>query len=275
MYENWREISRRGLARQREEIHPSVIPIIDFYSGNNPPHFKEMLYIRKVSMGGGPDARVAEDFAAIRSVNGLPAAYHWCDPTQSAVRQAGFFLDMISKHNPVLIAFDIEQTHPWRADGRGYDYNADPLKADQIYANARTVVEYVTSRVDKPYLLYTGRWYTASYCPQLGPWIGNQPAWIASYPDYYFLWPKVDKAQRQPYHLADYDPINPRAKTVEEYLAWMKTEWMAVPTGATNVKAWQITSRLINDGELYPFDLSKWLGDWDDYVKFLRLGNSK
>jgi hypothetical protein len=253
-----------------------TIPIFDFYSGNDVPPFTslharygQLLYFRKFSMGGGPDLRIGEDAALIRGNDDLLGGHHWCDPTQNAARQADFFLREIERHKPIAIFYDVEQAWPWKTYAQ-LDYSKT-LPANQILDNVVAIVERVNARAGLPYLIYTGRWFTIGYCPQLGPWIGAQPAMIASYPDYYFLWPKQEKPARMPYHLQDYDKITPRAASALEYLAWMEKSWMAVPTGCTNVKAWQISSRLILPECRVPYDLSRWEGTAEDFRSFLRL----
>jgi hypothetical protein len=258
-----------------------IIPIFDFASINVRPrfgalheHYGQLLYLRKFSMGGGPDIGIAEDAALIRAYGDLLGGYHWCDPTQNATRQADYFLRMIDLHRPIVLMFDVEQAWPWKADHRNFDYSV-VLPAAQILDNARRVVEHVRAATDLPYLIYTGRWFTISYCPDLGAWIAAQPAMIASYPDYYFLWPKPEHnggiKAREPYRLAEYDQFGAAPANLFEYLARMQSRWMAVPTGVTNVKIWQISSRLILPDCVVPYDLSRWEGTLEEFRAFLRL----
>jgi GH25 family lysozyme M1 (1,4-beta-N-acetylmuramidase) len=264
------------------------IVTVDYYSGNGILPFQKLhdaygitLFFRKFSMGGGPDIWLEKDVPLLRNAGGILGGTHWVDPTQNAKNQGDYFLYQINKWKPAVLLYDIEQWWAiWgrqnpgkKADGTDIDPH---IPSQKILDSTATIVEYVNARAGLPYLLYTGRWFTISYCPQLGQWIGAQPAMLASYPDYYFLWPPAPaKPARLTYRPQDYSLLTPRPVDLLDYMARMDTKWMAVPTGVTNVKLWQITSRLVLpecNGD--PYDYSRWLGDEADFRSFLRLDPS-
>ena len=250
------------------------IKIIDFFSGNVFPDVAQLrdeegiqILIRKFSEGGGPDARLETDIPLLRRAGDILGGYHWCDPTQGWLYQAGCFLKEIDRWRPNFLMYDIEQGWPWK-NASQLDYST-ALPPAQILDNAEKVVTYVQKNSGLPYLLYTSADFVFQCCKGLGQWIGEQPAMIASYPDYTFMWPAGQKARR-PYHVSDFDRFNPRAKTISEYVQRMPEDWFVDPPGATNVKVRQITSRvLFKNGN--PYDLSRWEGTEEELRKFLNL----
>jgi len=151
-----------------------------------------LLGIPKASMGGGYDKYCDAHATLIKSAGAELGLYHWVDPIQDWKRQAGFFIDMILKHKPKIICFDIEQ---WWADWdkwEAYQYEHKiPVgqvprltEADLVIASQAIITE-VLSHVDYPLErveVYTARWFTSLY-PGLVPMIknGGYQLWNASY----------------------------------------------------------------------------------------------
>jgi hypothetical protein len=164
--------------------------LIDRYSGNQPcrndPRPANLLRlwqdygfvgsIDKASMGGGRDFwewHVAE--ADEMGKPWLQGLYHWVDPGQDLKRQSDFFLTEIGNVQPNFICFDIEQYKSWAGIAFG---------AKKIFDAATFVIEYVTSQCHLPWMPYSATWFLRPYCPQFVDWVGEHPAWVASYADY-------------------------------------------------------------------------------------------
>ena len=249
--------------------------IVPDYSSNNtqPPAFALRdkygfwCYIRKLSMGGGPDNRL-EDILSVRKAWAAMGGYHWNDPTQKWKIQSDIFLNQIKIWNPNFLAFDIEQGWPWK-DANNLDYSKI-IPPNQIYDNAAQVVPYVVRECGKPYMIYTSKGFVDQCCPDLGKWIGAQPLWCASYPDLYYLTRKLT----WPFTMGKF-PYKPAqaqtpAKDIVEFMANADPKTMQVPTGATNPVLWQITSRCLAWPECTePYDLSKNVIPDEDFRKLV------
>lgn len=234
--------------------------IVDYYSGNPDIPYETLMklygvkaFIRKFSMGYGEDDWDFEnDILRLRMAGGKLLSYIWCDPTTYSGNQVDFFnsqMDHAQKLgvDPIGIMLDVEQAWPWGADGK-LNYSK-VLPATQILNNAIAVYEKVKAIYNLPIIIYTGRWFSLSYCPKLGPWIADKPSIMAYYPDLY-------------------KPIGPKPTgytlTYEQeanYFNNIKKETCPTCTGATNVIAQQCTSRMKLHFMPANYDVSVWFGN--------------
>jgi hypothetical protein len=239
--------------------------MLDFYSGNPQPPYKDLmdkynflLFWRKFSMGGGPDTQLEIDIPPMKNAGAFLGGTHWCDPIQNWKNQSEYFLNQINKWNPVGLMYDVEQWwNDW--DHQDKDHKLAPQK---IIDNTAFIINYVQSRVGLPYLIYTARWFTMSYCPLLGPWIADKPSLIADYWDYgQFL----DYKGRAVNYTMTSEAF---ASTIE----FLKTDPLAKPTGVINPKGRQFSSRIMLDVcRGVNFDMSNWYGTDESFMTFFNL----
>jgi hypothetical protein len=242
-----------------------TILLLDYYSGNRQPNFDVFTAagfragFRKFSMQLGPDGEINIDLAAQKKAGWGIGGYHWCDPSPSATQwpiQADHFQRQIDLYDPAVLMLDEEQY--WM---KWSEYWAGKVVAKapptRIRDNAATIHEIVQRRnAPKPILNYTARWFTISYCPILGPWIGDKPACIA---DYYFYGKNTGIMQIDAEGLADLIP---------DVLA----DPIATPTGVTNIVMRQFESRLWLDGTAHNYDMNVWLKDDALFYEWFRMG---
>jgi len=243
----------------------------DVYSGNPMVPYLNLRknygfrgLIRKFSMQMGPDTEIAEDLAAARDADWeVVAGYHWADPIANWLGQADCFLRMIDLHKPNGIATDIEHYWPrWPRTAGDI-----PLPASRILENAKFLDAYIKQRCDLPELKYTAKWFTMGYCPQLGPWIADKASWLAYYLDVYGYYP-IGTKSKQAYPLTA-EQFAAHLVTVQDIAS---TRRFAIPTGVTNPKLWQFSSRIIlPECRGANYDMSIWLGDEADFRAFFRL----
>ncbi len=221
--------------------------LLDFYSGNRTPNYAVFgkagfrAAIRKFSMQLSQDIELDIDIPPLRAAGWGLGAYHWCDPIPPPgawYKQADHFLRAVDKWKPEVLAIDVEQH--WAS----WDNKTLKLAPQRIADNALFIHDYVRARSDKPILWYTARWFTMGYCPQLGPIIGNKPAWIA---DYYLYGQNIP------------NPMHIDAAALTELIADVLADPIATPTGVTNIVMRQFESRLWLDGTAHNYDYNVWL----------------
>ena len=147
---------------------------LSYWQAQSPP-FKamhengvEMVFV-KGSMGFGIDARAEQHIKAARN-GGMPAAlYHWIDNTSTPARQGGYCVSMLEKHGIGHLMFDDEQPHcNWQ---KWNDYINKKISWDQVpKASVQQLedallgtVEWVTSRVEVRWLMYSGYYFLEGY----------------------------------------------------------------------------------------------------------------
>lgn len=108
-------------------------------------------------------------------------AYHWCDPTVSASRQADYFLDAISEVKYHFLAVDMEQYWADWNEWRKKDIN-NILSGKQISENARVIVNEIKKRSPVPIIVYTSPWFVDEYARPSVDWLKDTPLWLAHYP---------------------------------------------------------------------------------------------
>lgn len=234
--------------------------ILDFYSGNPdiPYEFLMKIYhvrafTRKFAMGFGKDwVDFEKDVLRLRAAGGKLLGYQWCDPTAIPAYQSELFLWQMHYCEklgiPIVgVMLDIEQAWPWL---NGKLDKTRVLSAQQILSNAMGVYDYLLQRVAPlPIIIYTGRWFSLSYCGALGTWIANKPSIMAYYPD---LYPPIGPKP---------SPYYPTYEEASIYLNARTKATCPTCTGATNVIAQQSTSRMSLPGVGANYDLSVWFGD--------------
>ena len=145
----------------------------------------------KCSMGYGPSDYVDQHVECIRrkAPKMLIGLYHWDDPTATASSQAYFFADKIRTLQPDFWCQDDEQ---WWANWPKYwAYIRKEIPASEVprlsgsrIANTYNAVRdeiYKLGYVEMENLVYTARWFTRGYSPELAEAIIGRPQWIADY----------------------------------------------------------------------------------------------
>jgi hypothetical protein len=226
------------------------------------------MLMRKFSMQLGPDAEIAGDVTAALAAGWEVAGTHWVDPIPAPgewYRQGDHFLRQADLYDPVAGALDIEQYWAVWQDywdmlkGKITGAQVRKLAPNRIRDCSAFLYDYIMQRHPMPLLPYTARWFTASYSPMLGPWIGDKPSWIADYWDYrQFLDPK---GRSVPYKRTDVE------------FSWLvdvfvPSDPINLPTGVTNCVFRQISSRMVLDPcRGVNFDMSQWMKSDDEYMK--------
>ena len=239
--------------------------LLDYYSGNRQPNFAVFgkagfkAAYRKFSMQLGPDTEIDIDIKAQRDAGWGIAGTHWCDPSSAPSQwpaQADHFQRQIDLYDPAVLVLDEEQYWMlWSEYWAGKVVSKAP--ATRIRDNIATIYEIVKRRNDpKPIAHYTARWFTMSYCPILGPWIGDKPAIIA---DYYFYGRTVGIM-----------PID--ADALAELIPDVLADPVATPTGVTNIVMRQFESRLWLDGTAHNYDMNVWLADDALFYDWFQMG---
>jgi len=225
--------------------------LLDYYSGNRQPNFAVFekagfkAAIRKFSMQLSQDIELDIDIPAQKAAGWGVGGYHWADPIPAPAywyKQADHFLRAIDAWKPSVLAVDVEQ---WWSSWT-YKDKLHILPANRIVDNANFLNEYLIQRTDKPIMWYTARWFTNGYCPQLGPWIGNKPAWIA---DYYFYGSTIP------------NPMHIDAEGLIDLIPDILADPINKPTGVTNIVMRQFESRIWLDGTAHNYDMNVWLAD--------------
>jgi GH25 family lysozyme M1 (1,4-beta-N-acetylmuramidase) len=226
-----------------------TILMLDYYSGNRQPNFAVFgqagfkAAIRKASMQLSQDIELDIDIPAQKAAGWGVGMYHWCDPIPAPAywyKQADHFLRAIDKWQPAVLSLDVEQY--WAS----WSDKTQKLAASRILDNAGYLWDYIKARTGLPMMVYTARWFTVGYCPQLGPWIGNKPAWIA---DYYYYGAGVPS------------PMHVDAATLAKLIPNIVADPINTPTGVTNIVMRQFESRIWLDGTAHNYDMNVWYDD--------------
>ena len=223
--------------------------LLDYYSGNRQPNFAVFekagfrAAIRKFSMQLSQDIELDIDIPAQKAAGWGVGAYHWADPIPAPAywyKQADHFLRAVDTWKPAVLSLDVEQY--WAS---WWD-KSQRLAPQRILDNAIFLWDYIKARSDLPLMVYTARWFTNGYCPNLGPWIGDKPAWIA---DYYFYGQNIP------------NPMHIDAAGLIDLIPDILADPINKPTGVTNIVMRQFESRLWLDGTAHNFDMNVWLAD--------------
>ena len=146
--------------------------------------------IIKCTSGLGKDTMFLEHIKGASDAGMITGCYHWCDPIQDDVRQAANVLAVIKDQPVDMIALDVEQ---WWSDWNAWYQsitkkisNADVprMNAQRISDNGLNVARYISEHdpLKRPILIYTAKWFTDSYSPQITSWVPNYHLWTAQYP---------------------------------------------------------------------------------------------
>ena len=203
--------------------------------------------VLKSSMGGG----MANLNWLTQAVNGVRRAglrlgfYHWVDPTQSAIRQAGYLRQAVERFGPDFLALDNEQW--WASWDKYHRYlrkeilgsEVPRLRGDVIIQSFLDTMAAVAGL--RPLMMqYSARWFQVGYCPQMREHNNRWAGWVASYD-------VGTRVQQFP--------------TVESFANALDglTQPRYVPDNMP-VRMWQFTDRWGMPG-VSPMDLSIWMGD--------------
>jgi len=228
-----------------------TILLLDYYSSNRQPNFAVFgqagfkAAFRKFSMQLSQDIELDIDIPAQKAAGWGLGGYHWADPIPAPAawyKQADHYMRAFDKWQPSVTMIDTEQ---WWSDWAHQD-TLHKLAPNRIMDNAAYLWDYIGSRTGRPMIDYTARWFTAGYCPQLGPWIGNKPACIA---DYYYYGAGVPS------------PMHVDAATLAKLIPNIVADPINTPTGVTNIVMRQFESRIWLDGTAHHYDMNVWYDD--------------
>lgn len=184
--------------------------------------------------------------------------YFWNDPTVAAFYQILTIQNDIKEYNPIAVFLDVEQ---WWANWDQYwQFLAGKLTIAQmavkspqsISDNALAVLNGVRQSYPKLIIgVYTALWFVSGWSQPIAQWIKNWPLWDASYFDYSKATYKVT-----------YDYI--RTVPPATYIP-------ALPTGATEWKFLQYSSRMVYPGQIYPYDSNIFNGGEREFLAWAGL----
>jgi GH25 family lysozyme M1 (1,4-beta-N-acetylmuramidase) len=143
--------------------------------------------ILKASGGIAKDSRFEQHYKELQEAEIPTPAYHWLDPIYTPERNVDFFLSVCSGKNVPFYVLDIEQWwNCWAswgaAQAKRLAWSLVPrITPDKIARHAHAAVHYLSSKTNKPVLVYTSRGFVRSYAPGMAEWLGRFDNWTANY----------------------------------------------------------------------------------------------
>jgi hypothetical protein len=136
----------------------------------------------------GVDPEVALQAPIFRKCNARWGIYRYWVTGYNAIQQGDALAKDGLTNNPDFLSGDAEERKEY--------YSWTQATPDFISVQYRSMVTEVKAKTNRPYVNYTGPWFTDAYSPQMMDWLKDSWMWGASYPhgwdkDTPDLWPKT------------------------------------------------------------------------------------
>jgi lysozyme len=195
------------------------------------------------------DPKLVEYATEAQAAGMIIGAYHWCDPTVAADKQAQYFLDSIQGLDVDFVALDVEQQwadwNEWK--NRQVTNLLSPQKIDDT---ARQIITIWETTLKKPVVVYTRTSFIEEFAKPMEDWLPKYPLWLAYYP------------YKAGVVSTSWDIFE------SEYKPQIKGP--ALPSGCTQWTFWQFTGgKFILPGVDTAVDVNYFNGNLNDLQKFV------